>query len=60
MKKLIDIARLAGLEILKIYGKEDFGIELKSDDSPVTIADKAANDFVCGAHQTVCTPVAFY
>lgn len=38
-----EITRLAGAEILKIYESEDFGIEQKADDSPLTKADKAAN-----------------
>ncbi|OAV43011.1 3'(2'),5'-bisphosphate nucleotidase CysQ [Lewinella sp. 4G2] len=38
-----EIARAAGAEILKIYDTEDFGVEMKSDDSPLTKADKAAN-----------------
>jgi len=37
------IARSAGAEILKIYETEDFGVEFKADDSPLTRADKAAN-----------------
>ena len=41
------IAVEAGEEILKIYADEDsFGVELKSDDSPLTKADKAANDVI--------------
>jgi len=38
-----EITRLAGAEILKIYETEDFGVEHKADDSPLTKADKAAN-----------------
>jgi 3'(2'), 5'-bisphosphate nucleotidase len=41
------IAIDAGEEILKIYADEDsFGVELKSDDSPLTKADKAANKVI--------------
>lgn len=42
-KAVGEIARAAGAEILKIYETEDFGVEMKSDDSPLTKADKAAN-----------------
>ena len=46
-KTLIEIAIQAALdagnEILKIYNSSDFGIELKSDNSPLTLADKAAH-----------------
>jgi 3'(2'), 5'-bisphosphate nucleotidase len=36
----------AGEEILEIYAK-DFGVEYKDDKSPVTDADKKANDLIC-------------
>ncbi len=46
-KELIEIAKTASLEageaILEIYHAEDRGIELKSDDSPLTLADKKAH-----------------
>ncbi|PHI21345.1 3'(2'),5'-bisphosphate nucleotidase [Lewinellaceae bacterium SD302] len=40
------IARDAGAAILRIYENEDFGVEHKADDSPLTKADKAANDVI--------------
>ena len=46
IKDLIEISKLAGVEILKIYAKDDFGIEIKADETPVTLADKAANDLI--------------
>ncbi len=49
MKKLlltaIQAAVDAGSEIMKIYAN-DFEVELKSDNSPLTIADKNANDVI--------------
>jgi len=46
--KLLNIAKeaayAAGEEILKIYETGDFSIEAKSDDSPLTLADKAAHN----------------
>ncbi|MBB4080151.1 3'(2'), 5'-bisphosphate nucleotidase [Lewinella aquimaris] len=41
-----EITRRAGAAILKIYESEDFGVEQKADDSPLTKADKAANDVI--------------
>ena len=35
----------AGIEILKVYGSE-FSVEIKGDDSPLTLADKKANDVI--------------
>lgn len=39
----------AGDEILKVYHSNDFGVEIKSDNSPVTIADKKASDLIVKA-----------
>ena len=37
------IARAAGAAILEVYESDDFGVEHKADDSPLTKADQAAN-----------------
>lgn len=39
----ISAALAGGNEILRIYETEDFGVEMKGDDSPLTKADKAAH-----------------
>jgi len=48
MKEIYQIAIKAaiegGKEILKIYNQADIQVELKDDASPLTLADKAAND----------------
>jgi len=36
----------AGWKILDIYDNEDFNVEFKDDNSPLTIADKAAHDII--------------
>ena len=36
-------AVLAGLEILDIYARSDFGVQIKSDESPLTLADLRAD-----------------
>ena len=36
----------AGDAIMEIYGQDDFDVEAKSDDSPVTAADKAADAII--------------
>jgi len=52
MKHLLDIAVRAAVEagqvIMRIYldPKQDFGIEKKADNSPLTLADKAAHDCI--------------
>ncbi len=46
--ELLEIARKAGGVILEIYHSDaDFGVEAKSDDSPLTRADRAANEVIC-------------
>lgn len=47
IEQLIDIAYEAGKAIQEIYHSGDLGIESKSDESPLTKADKAANDIIC-------------
>lgn len=47
IEKLIDIAYEAGQVILEIYESDDIGIETKGDESPLTKADKAANEIIC-------------
>jgi 3'(2'), 5'-bisphosphate nucleotidase len=45
---VVDIARQAGAEILKIYAT-DFDVETKADDSPLTAADRAAHQHIVAA-----------
>lgn len=45
-QQLIDLARVAGDAILEIY-RGDFEVQSKSDDSPLTQADLAANQVIC-------------
>lgn len=48
IKKVNLIALKAGQAIMEIYDNvEDFGIEIKKDDSPLTKADQAANEIIC-------------
>ena len=42
----INAALLAGDEILKVYNTDDFKIKLKSDNSPLTIADQKAHKII--------------
>jgi 3'(2'), 5'-bisphosphate nucleotidase len=44
----LDIARRAAKEIMAIYQSE-FSVETKQDGSPVTKADKKANELICNA-----------
>ena len=50
MKKNLTIAIEASLDagkaILEVYSSNDFNVEIKGDDSPLTLADKNANDVI--------------
>jgi 3'(2'), 5'-bisphosphate nucleotidase len=43
---VINFCQQAGDAILKIYGREDFGITSKADASPLTLADTASHDVI--------------
>jgi 3'(2'), 5'-bisphosphate nucleotidase len=45
IQDIIAIAKEAGNAIMKIY-KQDFDVEYKQDSSPLTLADKKANDII--------------
>ena len=49
-EKLVTVMRTlsldAGDRIMEIYGQDDFDVKTKSDDSPVTAADKAADGII--------------
>ncbi|HUQ53422.1 MAG TPA: 3'(2'),5'-bisphosphate nucleotidase CysQ [Gammaproteobacteria bacterium] len=44
-----EIARDAGRAILEVYGRDDFAVARKSDDSPLTEADQVAHGIITGA-----------
>ncbi len=46
LKTAIKASLKAGIEIMKVYESDDFNIEIKGDDSPLTQADKNANDVI--------------
>ena len=46
LKIAVEAALAAGKAIMNIYENEDFQIESKEDESPLTIADKRANDLI--------------
>lgn len=42
----IELSIIAGNEILKVYSKEDFQVEEKTDQSPLTLADKKSHNII--------------
>ncbi|WP_421764121.1 3'(2'),5'-bisphosphate nucleotidase CysQ [Ekhidna sp.] len=59
--ELLEVAKkaslAAGREILKIYESGDFSVEAKSDNSPLTIADKAAHDKIVSFLEDTNIPI---
>ena len=47
VEKMCSAAILAGAKIMDVYAKEEFGVEIKGDDTPITLADRLA-DVVIG------------
>ena len=45
IKDIVTIAKEAGNTIMKVY-RQDFEVEYKQDNSPLTVADKKANDII--------------
>jgi len=43
---IVDAARDAGIKILEVYNSENFDVEKKGDDSPLTKADKLAHNAI--------------
>ncbi|ABD53132.1 3'(2'),5'-bisphosphate nucleotidase CysQ [Jannaschia sp. CCS1] len=58
-EKIVAVMRTAALEagdaIMEVYGAEDFDVKVKSDDSPVTEADEAA-DAIISRHLRAAFP----
>ena len=47
----------AGKAILEVYGRDDFEVEKKSDDSPLTQADRRSHEIIAGALARTGIPV---
>lgn len=45
--QIVDIVRDANDLIMEIYNSDNFEVELKSDNSPLTKADRVSSDFIC-------------
>lgn len=61
MKEQLDIAIQAALnagkEILEVYEKADFGVEMKSDNSPLTQADKRSHEAIVALLENTDVPI---
>lgn len=50
-------ARSAGEQIIKIYNSGDFSVEAKSDNSPLTLADKASHEAIVKTLEPAGIPI---
>jgi 3'(2'), 5'-bisphosphate nucleotidase len=50
-------ALLAGKAILEVYASGDFGVEMKSDRSPLTLADKTAHAIIASQLEATGLPI---
>lgn len=57
LETAIKAALEAGNAIMEIYKQEDFEVEDKADESPLTIADKKANDIINGFLEPTGVPI---
>ena len=55
--KSIQAAIAAGNAINKVYHSEDFGVEYKSDESPLTIADQKSHEIIMNALMQFDVPI---
>lgn len=46
LEQVITIIRAANKAVLEVYNSDDFGVEIKDDNTPLTKADKAANQII--------------
>jgi 3'(2'), 5'-bisphosphate nucleotidase len=58
INEIISIARNAGDEIMKIYAR-DFQVELKADKSPLTEADRKANEIIFDGLESLFSDIPF-
>jgi 3'(2'), 5'-bisphosphate nucleotidase len=57
VETVLNAVYAAGAAILEVYGREDFAVENKADDSPLTAADRAAHRVLQAALEATPYPV---
>ena len=46
VEKMCSAAIMAGVKIMSVYSEDDFCVEIKDDDSPITLADHLADNVI--------------
>ncbi len=57
VNKAIQASIKAGSAILEVYSREDFEVQLKSDNSPLTLADRKAHDVIVAQLEETGIPI---
>lgn len=61
IQRSLELAKRAALQagkaILEVYASADFGVEMKSDQSPLTLADKAAHTIIASHLEETGLPI---
>lgn len=57
IKSAIFAALIAGDEIMAVYNSSDFGVQLKSDQSPLTLADERAHNVIVESLKSTGLPL---
>jgi 3'(2'), 5'-bisphosphate nucleotidase len=57
IKTAIDASISAGKAILEVYNSDNFEVELKSDNSPLTLADRTAHNVITGYLEKTGIPI---
>lgn len=57
VEDVIELAEKAGAAICQVYDSEDFQIETKEDNSPLTKADKLANEIIIEGLKHMCPEI---
>ena len=60
LSEIIEISKLAGDEILRIYEDKRFNVVSKSDNSPLTQADIASHSIIKHALNDISPPYQFF
>ncbi|MEA1898563.1 MAG: 3'(2'),5'-bisphosphate nucleotidase CysQ, partial [Bacteroidota bacterium] len=55
--KALRLSLIAGDAIMEVYGRSDFSIEMKEDNSPLTLADKTSNSIIVDGIKDFGIPV---
>ncbi len=60
VEDVIELAEKAGAAVYQVYKSEDFKIETKEDNSPLTKADKLSNEIITEGLREICPDIPIF